>query len=251
MEQQWISYEKLGSFGDTIEVIDPNGVLAKVKAENEEGKYSLFCANHIIPKRKIFGTIPQDFLITKKYLQKQWISVAPVEITNHLNIWGIVGKATTALNSLLQAPFSKDAWRIEVHATAGRKTPFKRQKEREKFNVDEFKKVPEMQKNIWISPYEDTYMHNSGSQDFLYDNKDARIGTRKTILANTFAKENRFPWYDIIPLYIYEDRWGQFYLYVGTPIKKAGKSVKEIKLEYLQSMQALKNTTINHIAQRK
>lgn len=251
MEQVWVSYEKIGPFGDAIEVIDLNGVLAKVKAENTQGKYSLFCSNHIIPRRKIFGTLPQDFLMTKKYLQKQGISVAPVEITNHLNIWGIVGKTTTALNALLQALFSKDTWRIEVHATAGRKTPFTRQREQAKFNADEFKKVPQMKENVWISPYQDTYMHVSGRQDFLYDDKDARIGKRETILANTFAKENRFPGHDIIPLYIYEERWGKFYLNVGNPIKKEEKSVNDIKLEYLQVMQELKEKTMKHIDQKR
>ena len=54
--------------GETIEVIDPYGVLARVKAENAVGKYSLFCANHIRSKKLL---PEQDFFLTKKYFKKQ------------------------------------------------------------------------------------------------------------------------------------------------------------------------------------
>ena len=247
MEGLWISYEKIGPFGDSIEVIDPHAILAKVKAENGEGKYALFCSNHIRSKKLL---PEQDFFLTKKYLLKQWISIMPVNLVNHYNLGGIIGKTANAISDAFQKPFLSDTWRIKVYANAGRKVSFDRQREGFKNNENEFADPKISQNNIRISPYEDTYMHISGRQDFLYDAIDARIGERETTLANTFAKENRFPWHDIIPLYIYEDKIGKFYMSVGDPIKKEGKKVNDIKLAYLESMQALKEQTLAHVAEK-
>ena len=37
---------------------------------------------------------------------------------------------------------------------------------------------------------------------------------------------------------------------VGAPISKEGKKVNDVKLEYLQAMQALKEQTLAHVANK-
>ncbi|MEI7919268.1 MAG: hypothetical protein WCH65_03550 [bacterium] len=66
-----VAQEYIGPLKNTIEVIDTHGILAKVTSENAEGKFSLFCPNHLLSKRKWLGTLPVDFFMTKKYLQSQ------------------------------------------------------------------------------------------------------------------------------------------------------------------------------------
>ncbi|MCX6822369.1 MAG: hypothetical protein NTX91_00025, partial [candidate division SR1 bacterium] len=239
MEELGISHEKIGPFGDSIEVIDPHGILAKVKAENAEGKYALFCANHIRSKKLL---PEQDFFLTKKYLQKQGIGIIPVQLINHYNLGGIVGNVVNGISSVLQAPFN--AGRIKVYADAGRKLPLDMKENYVKKNKKSFADPKIAENNIRISPYEDTYMYESGWQNFSYNGMNERIveksgRVREAKLAHTFAKENRFPGHDIIPLYIHEDERGKFYMSVGDAISKGEKKVHDIELEYLQSMQAL------------
>lgn len=246
MEELGISYEKIGPFGDSIEVIDPNGILAKVKAENAEGKYALFCANHIISNRKIFWTMTLDFIVTKKYLSKKWISLTPIVMANH---WGnnIVWKIQ---NHLLAALIKKTGW-IPVRTAAGKLKPYEVPMADAQYNAESLKDVEKRGSNIRISPFEDTYMYRSWWQNFIFNGIQERIGKRHTGVASSFARESRFPSMDIIPIYMYENKRGKFYMAVGNPITRKGKTIMQVEFEYLQAMQTLKEQTLSRIADKR
>lgn len=246
MEDMWISREKIGPLWDTVEVIDPHGALANVKLQNAEGKFSLFCSNHILSKRSIFWTLPLDCIITKMYLDKQWIPLIPIVMANHGGrhiVWKIQDR-------LLATLIERGGW-IPVRTAAWRLGPHEVPLDDAQFNANSLKDIEKKQSNIRISPYEDTYMHPSGKQDFLFDGITARIGDRKTFVAHSFAIERRFPGMDIVPLYMYEETWGNFLMGVGNPITRQGKTVNQIEIEYFQSMQSLKEQVLAHITSKK
>ena len=241
MEHIWSSYEKISPLGDTIEIIDTDWTLEKIRTSNSDGKYFLFCSNHVISNRKIVHSLPLDFFTTKKYLKKQWISLVPMVKTNHTNPDGILAKTANAIQKL----FVGDAWWMPIYTTDGirKGEKVKAKRENQSFNRESFHQVPQIKDNVWIMPYQSSFMPKSGEQTFWEETKNE--------LANTFAKESRFPGYDIIPLYMYEDKIGKYYMGVGEPISKEGKKVNDIKIEYLWAMQELKEKVINFVKNHK
>ncbi len=261
MENLWVSVsnEKIGPLKYTMEVIDPNQVLAQVKAGNAKGEYSLFCPNHIISQRKILANLPVNYFIAKEYFKKEWIPLVPTILVNHINMGGVVGDTINNIGTAFQKSVLKDTWYIPLKSTVGKKMSFARHREYGVFDSHQLGKenLPP-NKNIWIPPSLSTIMFPSGKEDFIapqvnLNNKKEVRGTR---LASTFAKEMRFPWYDIVPVYNYEDKWGKFYMSVGNPIKKTDengkqRNINDIKIEYLEAMQNLKTQTLKHIAEKK
>jgi len=126
---------------------------------------------------------------------------------------------------------------------AKRGEKFQTQKQSSSFNAENLGKTSGFKQNIRIMPYKSTYMHPSGEQKFDDETVDE--------LSNTFAKETRFPDRDIVPLYLYEGKTGNYYMCVGDLISKEGKKVSDIKMEYLQGMQKLKESVLDYVSEKK
>lgn len=246
MLEKSTTIENIGPLRDSIQVIDPNGVLEKIRAENLEGKYSLFCANHVLSRRRRLGTLILDFLMTKRCLNKQWISLIPIGMANHGGS-NMIGKIK---NSLCSALIQSCGW-IPICTAAWKASPHERPLEEVRNNAKRLKSIEQKKSNVWISPYENTHMYKAGKQNFTFDALPEGKKKPRTILGNSFAREARFPGMNIVPIYIYEHTVGQYYMAVGTPIERMWKKVLEIELAYLQSMQELKDQTLELIADKK